>query len=79
MPRVEPARRRIVKMSLVWTPALMPCVASAATANVGLLGQILQEQRQIRAASERATGRCRVGVARAIPSSHRPPPSSPLE
>ena len=45
-----------MKMSLVWTPALMLCVAFAANANIGRLGQILQEQRQIRAESERATG-----------------------
>lgn len=45
-----------MKMSLVWTSALMLCVAFAASANVGRLGQILQEQREIRAESERSTG-----------------------
>lgn len=45
-----------MKMSLVWTSALTLCAAFAASANVGRLGQILQEQREIRAESERSTG-----------------------
>ena len=45
-----------MKMSLVWTSALMLCAAFAASANVGRVGQILQQQREIRAESERATG-----------------------
>ena len=45
-----------MKMSLVWTSALLLCAAFAASANVGRIDQIVQEQREIRAESERPTG-----------------------